>query len=154
MEEQSKDIIIRPIGHVENGFDTTVHEGYEAISSDIVLRKELSEALDGIEHNSHVVVLFWMDRIEKEGRAVKKLHPKGREDLPLVGVLATRSPNRPNPIGTRAVRLLKRQGNVLKVLGLDALNGSPVLDIKPYSLKHDMVEDAQVPPWAKHLQKG
>lgn len=116
-----------------------------------MLKPEYSEALDGIEKNSHVVVLFWMHKVGKEARSTLKLHPKGRMDLPLVGVLATRSPHRPNPIGIRAVKLLERKDNVLKVLGLDAMNGSPVLDLKPYSLHHDHAEDAKMPPWAKHL---
>jgi tRNA-Thr(GGU) m(6)t(6)A37 methyltransferase TsaA len=60
-----------------------------------------------------------------------KLHPKGNPDNPLVGVFASRSPNRPNPIGVTRVKLLKVNGNILTVKGLDAFNGTPVIDIKP-----------------------
>jgi tRNA-Thr(GGU) m(6)t(6)A37 methyltransferase TsaA len=136
---------------VKNDFNSSVPKGYEDKVSEIVLDAKFSEALDGIEENSHVIVLFWLNKIDDEGRSIKKLHPKGREDLPLVGVLATRSPRRPNPIGLRAVKLEKREGNVLEVMGLDAFNGSPVLDIKPYSLKHDRIEDPIGPPWRKHI---
>jgi tRNA-Thr(GGU) m(6)t(6)A37 methyltransferase TsaA len=115
------------------------------------LDPKFSDALDGLENNSHVVVIFWLDRVDEERRKILKLHPKGREDLPLVGVFATRSPARPNPIGIRAVKILNREGNTLDVLGLDALNGTPVLDLKPYSLKHDFVENAKVPNWVKRF---
>ena len=94
-----------------------------------------------------------MHKIVEEKRKILKLHPKGQEELPLVGVFATRSPVRPNPIGVRAVELVRKEGHVLEVIGLDAFNNSPVLDIKPYSLKHDFVENALPPPWAKHLRE-
>ena len=154
MDDISKELLIKPIGYVKNDFDSSVQEGYEDKVSEIVLDEEFSDALDGIEKNSHVIVLFWLDEVGEEGRSIRKLHPKGREDLPLVGVLATRSPRRPNPIGLRAVRLLKREGNVLEVMGLDAFNGSPVLDIKPYSLKHDLVEDSIGPLWIRQMNSA
>ncbi len=142
---------IEPIGVVENDFEDKVPEGYETRISEIVIHEKLSEALHLIEENSHIVVVFWMDRVEEKRRKKLKIHPKGRKDLPLMGVLTTRTPYRPNPIGVRAVRLLGREKNVLRVEGLDALNGSPILDIKPYSNKHDFVEDAKAPWWAKRL---
>jgi tRNA-Thr(GGU) m(6)t(6)A37 methyltransferase TsaA len=144
-------ILVKPIGHVKNDFNSSVPDGYEDKVSEIILMPEFSEALDGIDKNSHIMVLFWLNEVDDDGRSIRKLHPKGRDDLPLVGVLATRSPRRPNPIGLRAVKLEKREGNVLTVKGLDAFNGSPVLDIKPYSLKHDFVEDATGPPWVRHM---
>lgn len=148
---KGKVIRIEPIGVVRNDFEEEIPEGYENLPSEIVLRKGFSDALHRIEENSHIVVLFWMDRVEGKRRKKLKIHPKGRKDLPLIGVLATRTPYRPNPIGVRAVRLLLKKKNLLIVEGLDALNNSPVLDIKPYSLKHDLVKDAKVPLWAKHL---
>jgi len=152
MANEGKAIKIEPIGYVKNDFSEKIPEGYENLTSEIVVKKEYTTALYKIEENSHVVVLFWMDRIRKEGRKILKLHPKRKENLPLVGVFATRSPRRPNPIGIRSVLLLKRKKNVLKVKGLDALNNSPVLDIKPYSSKHDFVKDAKGPWWAKSLR--
>ena len=147
-------IKIEPIGFVRNDFEDQIPENYQDLSSEIVLDAQFTEAVHRIEENSHIVVLFWLDRVEEEKRQIRKLHPKGRSDLPLVGVLATRSPNRPNPLGMRAVRLVSREKNVLTVVGLDALNKSPVLDIKPYSLKHDLVEGAKGPPWIKRLREG
>ena len=71
----------------------------------------------------------------------------GKQELPLVGLFATRSPNRPNPVGIATVRLLERQGNILKVEGLDAIDGTPIIDIKPYIPGYDSATDAKVPPW-------
>jgi len=151
MAKQGKTIKIEPIGEVRNDFKEEIPEGYENLPSEIVVKEEFSDALYHIEENSHIVVLFWMDRVEGRRRKKLRIHPKGRKDLPLMGVLATRTPNRPNPIGVRAVRLIGKEKNILKVEGLDALNGSPVLDIKPYSIKHDFVEDVKPPWWVKHL---
>ncbi|UCG68093.1 MAG: tRNA (N6-threonylcarbamoyladenosine(37)-N6)-methyltransferase TrmO [Thermoplasmata archaeon] len=151
MGEEGKTITLKPIGFVKNQFDEGVPEGYESLPSEIVVKEEFSEGLHKLEESSHIMVVFWMDRIKDEARKIMKMHPKGREDLPLLGVFATRSPKRPNPMGIRAVRLMKKEKNVITVLGLDALNGSPILDIKPYSSKHDFVEDAKTPWWAKHL---
>jgi tRNA-Thr(GGU) m(6)t(6)A37 methyltransferase TsaA len=80
-----------------------------------------------------------------------KIHPRGRQELPLVGLFATRSPHRPNSLGEATVRLLQRRGNVLKVQGLDAINGTPVIDIKPYIPGYDSVNDASVPKWITSL---
>ncbi len=147
-------IRIEPIGFVKNDFENEIPKDYENLPSEIILDTEFTEAVHCIEKNSHIMVLFWLDRVEEEKRKILKLHHKGRSDLPLMGVLATRSPNRPNPIVIRAVKLLKREKNILKVEGLDALNDSPVLDVKPYSLHHDFVKGAKGPPWAKHCGRN
>ena len=114
--------------------------------SEIVIDPGLTEALDDLDDFSHIIVLYWMHRVA-EDEAPLKVRPMGREGLPLVGLFATRSPNRPNRIGKATVRLLNRQGNILMVKGLDALDGSPVIDIKPYLPGYDSVGDAAVPWW-------
>ena len=81
-----------------------------------------------------------------------KVHPRGREDLPLLGIFATRTNLRPNPIGLTLVELLKVEDNVLSVRGLDAFDWAPVLDIKPYDF-WDMAKDAKVPEWWTKLQE-
>lgn len=120
--------------------------------SEIVLREDLAKALDGIEDFSHLFVIFWMHEISNEERRTVKVHPRGREDMPLLGVFATRTPHRPNPIGITLVELLEVEGNVLIVRGLDAFDGTPVLDIKPFDY-WDMAEDARVPDWWMRLEK-
>jgi hypothetical protein len=96
-------------------------------------------------------IVFYLHQVDEDRRSLLKVHPENREELPLVGVFATRSPVRPNPIGVTVVKLLECQNNVLKVLGLDAYDGSPVLDIKPYLRRGDLIEEATMPDWLLHL---
>lgn len=119
--------------------------------SKIILREDLTEALDGIAKFSHLFILFFLERITNEEKKLKA-YPRGRMDMPLLGVFATRIANRPNPIGLALVELLKIEENVLTVRGLDAYDGTPVLDIKPFDY-WDMVEDAKVPEWWLKLEK-
>ena len=114
--------------------------------SEIVIDPGLTEALDGLEDFSHIIVLYWMHLIVSP-EVPLKIHPRGRIELPLTGLFAARTPNRPNRIGKATVRLLNRQGNILMVKGLDALDGSPVIDIKPYLPGYDSAADAAVPRW-------
>lgn len=94
------------------------------------IKKEYSEGLHRIEKLEEIYVLYWMNQLGEEERKRLKVHPRGDKDRPLTGVFALRSPMRPNPIGLTKVELIKRKGNKLYVKGLDALDGSPIIDIK------------------------
>jgi tRNA-Thr(GGU) m(6)t(6)A37 methyltransferase TsaA len=142
---------IESIGYVRTDASEMETKDKEKISK-IILREDLSEALKGIKEFSHLYVIFWMHRISDEERKITKVHPRGRSDMPLLGIFATRSPNRPNPIGLTLVELLKIEKNVLTVRGLDALSGTPILDIKPFD-SWDSVRDANVPDWWCKLEK-
>jgi len=119
---------------------------WEEIDSRVVIDERWVEGLEGLGEFSHVVVLFWLDR-PRETQIPLKVHPEAKEDLPLVGLFATRTPYRPNPIGMTTVQLLRVEGNTLHVRGLDAFDGTPVLDIKPYLVRGDLKRDASVPGW-------
>ena len=138
---------IRPVGWVRIGVEGPKHEGWEEVVSEIVMEPEFQECLNGIEDFSHIQVLFWFHKLSLEERAKRKFRPRDREDAPIVGSFVTHSQRRPNPIGVTVVRLLERKGNVLKVQGLDALDGTPVIDIKSYSGGLDDSEDVRVPEW-------
>ena len=140
----ANDIILKAIGIVRNGIKQRPKQGWEKVVSDIVVNSSLAEALDGLEEFSYIIVLYWMHRAAS-GKVPLKIHPMGKQELPLVGLFATRSPHRPNPIGKATVRLLQRQGNILKVEGLDAFDGTPVIDIKPYLPGYDSAANATVP---------
>lgn len=120
--------------------------------SEIHVNAELLPALDGIAGFSHLFVLFWLHEISTEKRETLKVHPRGRTDLPLVGVFATRTNLRPNPIGLTLCKLVKAEGNVLTVRGLDAFDGTPVLDLKPYD-SWDCAPDAKMPEWWMKLER-
>ena len=107
--------------------------------------------LDGIEDFSHVLILYWPHLIDPERRKLKKVHPMGREDLPLKGIFATCSPARPNPVLVSAVRLVARRENVLEVKGLEAVNGSPVIDVKPYSKSYLVMDNLKMAEWMEKL---
>jgi tRNA-Thr(GGU) m(6)t(6)A37 methyltransferase TsaA len=98
------------------------------LESVIEVLPEFEQGLHLIEENEELFVLFILHRADDQALLV---HPKGDPSIPLHGVFATRSPNRPNRIGLTKVALLRREGNLLHVRGLDALDGSPVIDIKP-----------------------
>ncbi len=142
-------LVCHSIGYVKNEVSPGQDVRWEEIDSQVVIDERFSEALEGLEEFSHIIVLFWLHK--KRERIPLRVHPQGREDMPLVGVLATRSPVRPNPIGLTVVELLERQGNTLCVRGLDAYDGTPVLDIKPYLPRGHLVEKARVAPWVKRL---
>ncbi len=150
MRTQQEPIIFHPIGFVKNGvLQTPKRPDWQLETvSELVIDPRWEEGLEGLEGFSHIIVLFWFDRITEEEVPVK-VHPMHREDLPVTGLFATRAPNRPNRIGETVVRLIECKNNVLKAKGLDALDGTPVLDIKPYLTSGDLIPEATEPPWAK-----
>ncbi len=148
MDDEQPTVTLKAIGIVRNEIKELPEVGYpwQEIVSEIVVDTSLTEALDGLEDFSHIIVLYWT-HLAATGELPPKIHPRGNSKLPLVGRFATRSPNRPNRIAKTTVRLLRRQDNILRVEGLDALDGSPVIDIKPYLPGYDSVADARVPQW-------
>jgi tRNA (adenine37-N6)-methyltransferase len=149
-----KRISFRPIGWVFNSIGGSRYSDWGDVVSEIVLDDELAPALDGIEGFSHITVLFYIIGVTRKQRAILRLHPRDRDDVPLVGVFATHSQYRPNPVGITIVKLLERQGNRLRVLGLDAYNGTPVIDIKSFTPDADLAEDAHIPEWMERLRQG
>ncbi|MGQ9625401.1 MAG: tRNA (N6-threonylcarbamoyladenosine(37)-N6)-methyltransferase TrmO [Anaerolineae bacterium] len=143
---------LHPIGYVVNDKEPGQRcIIWEEVISEIVVEPEWEEALEGLEGFSHLWVIFWLGHVSEGERRLLKVHPENRDDVPLMGIFATRTPTRPNPLGLTAVRLLARRGNVLKVQGLDAWHGTPILDLKPYLRQGDCIEDAITPPWLMRL---
>ncbi len=146
-------IRLQPIGIVRSAFcEGSPRIPRREITADIVVHEDYGAALRGIEEWSHLIVLFWMHALVGK-RFPLTTHPRHRLDLPAVGVLAARGRERPNPIGLAVVELLRRDGNVLTVRALDAYDGSPILDIKPYD-DYDVVTDLRCPSWWKAAACG
>jgi tRNA-Thr(GGU) m(6)t(6)A37 methyltransferase TsaA len=120
---RKKGMKIYPIGIVRSSNED---------SQKIEIFEDFSGGLKGIEDSSYVWVLYWFHKISQDKRKVLQVHPRGDLARPKRGVFTTRSPVRPNLIGLTRVQLLKRQGNILMVQGLDAFEGSPILDIKSF----------------------
>jgi tRNA-Thr(GGU) m(6)t(6)A37 methyltransferase TsaA len=119
-------MLVEPIGWVRNAAQENLD--FENLISNIEVLPKFSEGLYRIEEFEELIVLFIFDR---SSSIHLWLHPHGDPENPEVGVFASHSPNRPNHIGVTKVRLLGREGNILRVKGLDALDGTPVIDIKP-----------------------
>ena len=127
----SEDIRIQPIGVIRTSLrkqDEAPRQGSEAlVEGKLVLDERYCDALKGLEPGQRVVILYWLDRAERDRLQV---HPRNDRSRPLKGVFATRSPHRPNPIAVDVVELMGIQGTTLLVRGLDALDNTPLLDIK------------------------
>jgi len=138
-QQEGSGFVIYPIGVIRSPYGPEgkrpPHQGrYSHEVCQIVVDEKFADALKGIENSSHLIVLYWMHKARRD--VVASRTPFSDE---VFGVFATRSPNRPNPIGICVVELLERKGNVLLVKGLDAFDGTPVVDIKPYSFGIDAV---------------
>lgn len=137
------------LNHVEEKKDT----GWGADISEIVLDEALSQGLTGLCDFSHVLVVCYLDKAHFELSRHLIRRPQGRDDMPMVGIFAQRAKDRPNPIGITACELLGVSGNVVTVRGLDAIDGTPVLDLKPYFPMYDCREDAVIPEWVPRLME-
>lgn len=151
-EIESASLVVRG-----GGLAAPVSEGGRGRSrhstSEILVFDKYADCLEGIEGFSHLLVLYWSHKITDEGRAIHQVHPAGQSDIPLKGVFATRSPARPNPICVTTVGLLSREGSRLKVEGLDAVDGSPVVDIKPHHPYFDAPGDVRLAGWMEELMR-
>jgi tRNA-Thr(GGU) m(6)t(6)A37 methyltransferase TsaA len=129
MWHKEKPIVFYPIGVIKNKFDETCQKSQlKTGQSQIILDSTLTRGLQGLEPGQSLMVLIHLNRV----RDFELLqHPKGDQERPKRGVFSLRSPRRPNPIGVTVVKLISIDGNLLTVIGLDAFDGTPVLDLKP-----------------------
>ena len=151
-ERNQSAMAFEPIAIVKNNVKEMGRRDWDNVISQLIFRPDLEDALEGLKEFSHLIVIFWFHLSPAGESAAHKTHPQMRPDLPLVGVLATRSPVRPNPLGMAVVKLEGQVKNVLIVTGLDALNGTPILDIKPY-LPGDSIAKIKVPDWVRKLHQ-
>tara|TARA_B100000315_G_scaffold255167_1_gene297881 strand:+ start:51 stop:485 length:435 start_codon:yes stop_codon:yes gene_type:complete len=127
----------------------------ESIKDDLTtirIKKEYCEGLYRLSTFSHIIILYWFhNRDNQEHRSVLKVTPKMHKGAPEIGVFTSRSPSRINPIGLCVTELTSINGCILKVKGLDAIEGSPIVDIKPYLPRADSIPDARV---QEYMQQG
>lgn len=134
-EKTAKEIVLKPIGYIKSDHKCFENIAKQSVLAEkerakIIVEKEFMSGLLGLEDLSHIVVLFYFDR--SSGYSLR-LEPKHRDKV--TGVFATRSPNRPNGIGLSIVKLIEVKENVIEFEGVDMVDGTPVLDIKPYNQK-------------------
>lgn len=146
-------ISVEPIGYVRNARKEAVDDHWNEIESDIIV--ELGEeSLQGLEDFSHAEIIFYFHQADESKIVTGARHPRNNPDWPRVGIFAQRGKNRPNRIGATIVKILKREKNILRVAGLDAIDGTPILDIKPVMREFLPRESVHQPEWSTELMKN
>jgi tRNA-Thr(GGU) m(6)t(6)A37 methyltransferase TsaA len=141
-----------PIGFVEGHRHEVVDDFWGGDEASITLSEEFgADALRGLDEFSHVEVLFVLDKIDGAEVVKGARHPRNNPEWPMVGIFAQRTKNRPNRIGSTICRVLRVEGGKLFVAELDALDGTPVLDIKPVMAEFLPREEVKQPAWSHEL---
>lgn len=155
MSGQLQDIPVKVIGLVNNELkEPGSRNNLGSIVSEIELYKDYADGLEGLDKYSHAIIIFQFHLDRRPGPKPMRQHAHNSEKYPIVGIFALRGSDRPNRIGICMAKILKVSGNKLMVTGCDALNGSPVIDIKPYIPSADAVTAATVSPWQTEWQKN
>jgi len=145
-------IRLQAIATVHNRITAPVDTGWGKVQSSIVLMPEWEGGFDGLGQFSHVLILTYLHQVAAREQLVPvRRHPRNRPDMPLLGVFSQRARVRPNPIGVTACEIVGVDAKELIVRGLDAIDGTPVLDVKPYVPVFDRIESPVVPPWVDEL---
>lgn len=147
-------ITLEPIGWVRSARSEAVDDDWDSVAARIELSADLPpEALDGIEEFSHAEIVYHFDRVPETKIERGARHPRGNRDWPRVGIFAQRAKDRPNRLGVTVVRIERREGRVLTVSGLDAVDGTPVLDIKPVMAEFLPRGPLRQPRWSSELMR-
>lgn len=144
---------VRPIGRVTSERRAPVDDGWDAVATAIELdpARFTAEALMGLDGFSHAEIVFLFDRVQESEIETSARHPRGRTDWPRIGIFAQRGKNRPNRLGCTVCEVVAVEGLRLVVKGLDAIDGTPVLDIKPVISGFLPRGALKEPQWAKEI---
>ncbi|MGY1751648.1 SAM-dependent methyltransferase [Blastococcus sp. SYSU D01042] len=145
-----------PIGRVASPRTEPLDDDWDAVTATVTLDPErfAPDVLDGLAEFSHVEVVYVFDRVDPAGVETGARHPRGNPDWPRVGIFAQRAKGRPNRIGVSVCRLLGVEGLTLTVQALDAIDGTPVLDVKPYLAEFGPRGEVRQPAWSHELMSG
>ncbi len=147
-------INLEPIGHVRSTRRELLDDDWDSIGATIELTTGFApEALAGLEDFSHAEVIFHFDRVDEAGVERGARHPRGNTRWPRVGIFAQRAKDRPNRLGSTIVEIVSREGRALTVIGLDAVDGTPVLDIKPVMVEFLPRTTVRQPTWSHELMR-
>ncbi|HVM88643.1 MAG TPA: tRNA (N6-threonylcarbamoyladenosine(37)-N6)-methyltransferase TrmO [Puia sp.] len=147
-------IILQPVATVKNSRKEPIDDGWETIIAEIELAAHIpDEAFENISGFSHLEIIYYFDKVKKED-IVFSARPRGNPDYPLVGIFGQRKKDRPNTIGLCTVELLEHKGRTIKVKFLDAIDGTPVLDIKPVFREFEPKTNIKQPAWVSDLMKN
>jgi len=156
VKEDRMPIEITPIGLVRGGRVAAIDDDWGGVEAEIVLDAARfdADALSGLDLFSHAEILFHFHGVAEAEVVAGARHPRGREDWPKIGIFAQRGRVRPNRLGVTICQILGLDGHVLRVRGLDAIDGSPVLDIKPVMAGFAPRGELREPDWARELMAG
>jgi tRNA (adenine37-N6)-methyltransferase len=147
------DIILHPVAFVKNTRTDLSDDYWGSIISEIELAHNIpADAFNGIDEFSHLEIIFHFDKADKS-KAVFKYHPRGNKNWPETGIFAQRKRDRPNALGLTIVELIKREGNKIQVKYLDAIDGTPIVDIKPVMKEFLPAKEIRQPKWTVELMK-
>ena len=150
MTQERMRIEMEPVGYVSNQVKNRRDAAWGGEVSAILLEQAYLSGLKGLEDFSHAIILYYLDQAGYVKEKHLQRRPQNREDMPLVGIFSQRGKDRPNQIGMTAVEIVSVSEEAIVVRGLDAVDGTPVLDIKPYYPAYDR-KDATVPEWVNRL---
>jgi tRNA-Thr(GGU) m(6)t(6)A37 methyltransferase TsaA len=148
------EIILQPVATVKNTRTDLSDDYWGSVISEIELLPGIpADAFNGIDEFSHLEIIFHFDKSDKS-KIVFKYHPRGNTNWPEVGIFAQRKRDRPNAIGLTIVELVKREGNKIWVKYLDAIDGTPIIDIKPVMKEFLPAAEIKQPEWSKELMRN
>ncbi len=147
----SDEITLEPIGFVSSPVTERTDESWGQVISRIVLKQEYSSGLLGLESFSHAIILTYLHEAKYDPSKHLRRRPRGLPHMPEVGIFSQRAKNRPNPIGSTTVAIIEVGIDYIEVKGLDVINDTPVLDIKPYYSQYDRIDAPSVPEWVNEL---
>lgn len=146
---------MNPIGLVKNNRNEITDDFWGNVVSDIILDNSIpEESLKELSSFSHIYVIFYFHKVNDEKIVVEARHPRNNSTLPKVGIFAQRAKNRINKIGLTVCELIKVEGRVLTVKNLDAINSTPVLDIKPFMKEFEPAGLVKQPIWTSEIMKN
>ena len=147
-------VTLEPIGHVRGGRDQPIDDDWGQSRARLVLDARFTpDALAGLDAFSHAEVIFLFDRVPDDKIETGARRPRGRADWPLVGIFAQRGKNRPNRLGVTVCRIVSVRGLEVEVEGLDAIDGTPIMDIKPVLSGFLPRGEVREPDWAQTIMR-
>jgi len=148
------EIILQPVATVKNSRTEPIDDNWETIIAEIELADHIpTEAFNSISNFSHLEIIYYFDKVKKDD-VVFSGHPRGNVNYPMTGIFGQRKKDRPNTIGLATVELLEHNDRTIKVKFLDAIDGTPVLDIKPVFKEFQPKTEIKQPEWVADLMKN
>ena len=148
------EVVLKPIATVKNSRTEPIDDHWETVIAEIELADHIpDEAFENISDFSHLEIIYYFDKVKPED-IVFSGKPRGNTNYPLVGIFGQRKKDRPNTIGLCTVELLEHKGRTIKVKFLDAIDGTPILDIKPVFKEFEPSKEIIQPNWVSDLMKN